>query len=134
VTGFVALALLAASVGRQYVAARYAKAGAERIARAPGSALGPLRKAVQLDPYSLTTLYSLAAAYAELNQYSRSRATLLLAAEREPHNYVTFALLGDLATRHGDSAVAAGEYRRALELNPRDPIVRQAALHAGVVR
>jgi Flp pilus assembly protein TadD len=34
---------------------------------------------------------------------------------------VPWALLGDLATRRGESRQAARDYARALALNPRDP-------------
>jgi O-antigen ligase len=120
------LALLAASVGRQYAAARYQQAGAAEVASSPRAALGTLIEAEKLDPYSLPTLYSLAAAYAREDNYPAARDTLLVAAAREPGNYVPAALLGDLAVRRGDSALAATEYRRALALNPHDPALRQA--------
>ena len=37
---------------------------------------------------------------------------------REPHNFVTWALLGDLDVRRGDLAEAAAAYGRASQLNP----------------
>jgi len=121
------LALLAASVGRQYAAARYQQAGATEVTRSPQAAIGTLDEAEKLDPYSLNTLYSLAAAYAREDNYDQARDTLLLAAAREPENYVPPALLGDLAVRKGDSTLAAIEYRRALALNPTDPELRATA-------
>jgi O-antigen ligase len=124
------LALLAASTARQYVASRYASSGAAEVTRSPRAAIGTLRHAAQLDPYSLTTLYSLAAAYARLDDYSGAWSTLLVASRREPHNYVPPALLGDLATRRGDRGLAATEYARALQLNPRDPQLMQSELRA----
>jgi tetratricopeptide (TPR) repeat protein len=120
------LALLAASVGRQYAATRYQNAGAAEIARSPRAALGTLTEAEKLDPYSLTTLYSIAAAYAREDSYQRARDTLLQAAAREPESYVPPALLADLAVRRGDTGLAEIEYRRALALNPADPQLRQA--------
>jgi hypothetical protein len=130
VLGLGILALLAASVGRQYAASRYAQAGASQAVHSPQRAIGTLRQAAQLDPYSLSTLYSLSAAYARLNDYPRARAALLLATRREPHNYVPPALLGDLAMRRGDYRRATAEYRSALALNPLDPVLRQAELGA----
>jgi Flp pilus assembly protein TadD len=65
-----------------------------------------------------------------MNDYPRARGALLLATRREPHNYVPPALLGDLAMRRGDYPLATVEYRRALALNPRDPVLRQAELGA----
>jgi hypothetical protein len=130
VLGLGVLALVAASVGRQYAASRYAQAGASEAARSPRRAIGTLRQAARLDPYSLSTLYALAAAYARLNDYPRARAALLLSQRREPHNYVPPALLGDLAMRRGDYRLATAEYRSALVLNPRDPLLRQAEFDA----
>jgi O-antigen ligase len=130
VLGLGVLALVAASVGRQYAASRYAQAGASEAALSPRRAIGTLRQAARLDPYSLSTLYALAAAYARLNDYPRARAALLLSQRREPHNYVPPALLGDLAMRRGDYRLATAEYRSALVLNPRDPLLRQAEFDA----
>jgi tetratricopeptide (TPR) repeat protein len=126
------LGLIAASVGRQYVATRYAQSGMAQVARSPRTALSTLRHAAQLDPESLTTLYSLASAYARLDDYAGARATLLMAARREPHNYVPPALLGDLAMRRGYYRRAVGDYRRALALNPRDPTLAQSEHNARI--
>jgi tetratricopeptide (TPR) repeat protein len=112
------LALLAASVGRQYAATRYQQAGAAEVTNSPRSALSTLTEAEKLDPYSLPTLYSLASAYSREDNYAQARDTLLQAQALEPENYVPPALLGDLATRRGDLSLAAAEYRRARALNP----------------
>lgn len=69
--------------------------------------------------------YLRAAAYARLDDYQRARASLVEATRREPHDYVPWALLGDLATRRGDRALARRYYRRAVELNPRDTRLRE---------
>jgi hypothetical protein len=130
VAGLCVIALLAASIGRQYAASRYQTAGAHEIARSPGNAIGTLREAAKLDPYALTTLYSLSSAYARLDDYGHARDALLLAAGREPHNYVPPALLGDLATRRGDYATAVADYRRSLALNPRDVTLKQSVANA----
>jgi hypothetical protein len=128
--GFAATALLAASIGRQYAASRYQAAGAHAVARSPSSAIGTLREAARLDPYSLGTLYSLAAAYARLDDYRKAQDALLLAESRETHNYVPPALLGDLATRRGDYASALADYKQSLVLNPRDAMLRQTVTNA----
>jgi hypothetical protein len=130
VLGVGLVALLAASVARQYVANRYAHAGAEQVASSPHTAIGTLRRAVQLDPYSLGAMYQLASAYARLDDYPDALAALQLASRREPHNYVPPALLGDLAMRRGAYTTAVLDYRRALALNPRDPQLVQAELAA----
>jgi O-antigen ligase len=125
-SGLGVLALLAASVGRQYVASRYESSGIATVASSPRAALGDLRTAAKLDPYSLTALYAIASAYAHLDDYGRARAALLLAEQREPSNYVPPALLGDLAVRRGYLRAALADYRRAAQLNPRDPGVAQS--------
>jgi tetratricopeptide (TPR) repeat protein len=126
VGGLAALALLAASVGRQYAAGRYLTDGTGQIASSPQKAIGTLRTAAQLDPYSLNVLYGLAAAYARQNDYRQARNALLVASGREPHNYVPPALLGDLAMRRADYRLAAREYARAAQLDPRDPQLAQS--------
>jgi tetratricopeptide (TPR) repeat protein len=129
--GLVVLAALAGAVGRQYIAQHYQTSGAAQVARSPQQAITTLQKARSLDPYSLTTLYSLAAAYARLDDYADARRTLLAAAAREPSNYVPPALLGDLAVRRGDVAVARAAYARALALNPRDSMLEAAVTGVG---
>ena len=58
----------------------------------------------------------------------RTRARELLAAlDREPKNFVTMALLGDLEVRAGGPDRARAWYRRALALNPIDVGLRQLA-------
>lgn len=115
------VALLAASVARQYIASRYAQTATTELTRSPRRAIGALQRASQLDPYSMNALYALSAAYARLDDYADARASLELASTREPDNYVPHALLGDLALRRGAYTTAAADYARALQLNPRDP-------------
>jgi predicted Zn-dependent protease len=124
------LALVAASLGRQYVAVLYSDSGRNLVVRHPLRALQTLRTAEQLDPWSLQTQYAVAAAYAHLNDYQAARAALLRAAELEPENYVPPALLGDIATRNGDRAAALTAYRRALRLDPLEPALQQAVAAA----
>ena len=60
----------------------------------------------------------------------RARAALVEATRREPHDFVTWALLGDLATRREEYRQALADYRRALALNPRAPSLRVAVRRA----
>lgn len=120
------LALVAASLGRQYVAALYSNSGQSLVARQPVKALHKLRTAEQLDPWSMQTQYAVASAYARLNDYAAARDALLRAEQLEPENYVPPALLGDIATRAGDHATALASYRRALRLDPLEPALQQA--------
>jgi tetratricopeptide (TPR) repeat protein len=128
--GLGALALLAASLGRQCVAALYSNSGGELVASHPRRALRTLTAAEGLDPWSLKTQYAVAAAYARLDNYSGARAALLRAAQLEPENFVPRALLGDIATRAGDPVAALAAYRQALRLDPHEPVLRRALARA----
>ncbi len=120
------LALVAASLGRQYVAMLYSDSGHALVSKQPVRALQRLRTAEQLDPWSLATQYAVASAYARLDDYSAARAALRRAEQLEPGNYVPPALLGDIATRAGDERAALSDYRRALLLDPLEPALQQA--------
>ncbi len=130
VVALAALALVAASIGRQYAASRYATSGAAKAQTQPLDAIRTLQTAEQLDPYSLQTLNNIASAYAALDDYADARAALLAAERREPRNYVTPALLGDLATRRGYYRVALADYSRARSLDPHDADMNSLVLQA----
>lgn len=125
------LALLAASLGRQYVATLYSDSGHGLVSKRPVQALRQLRTAEQLDPWSVATQFAVASAYAHLNDYPAARSALLRAEQLEPDNYVPPALLGDIATRAGDRKTAQRAYRRALRLDPLEPALRHAVAKAG---
>jgi O-antigen ligase len=125
------LAFVAASLGRQYVAALYSNSGQGLVSTDPVQALQKLKTAEQLDPWSMQTQYAVASAYAHLNDYGAARDALLHAQQLEPENYVPPALLGDIATRAGDQATATAAYRRALKLDPREPALQLAVKDGG---
>ena len=120
------LALIAASLGRQYVATLYSDSGKALVSKHPVQALQTLRTAELLDPWSLQTQYAVASAYARLNDYAAARIALRHAEQLEPENYVAPALLGDIATRAGDPLAALAAYRRAVQLDPLEPALQQA--------
>jgi hypothetical protein len=124
------LAVVAASLGRQYVAMLYSDSGHRLVTRQPVRALQQLRTAEQLDPWSLATQYAVASAYARLDDYAAAEAALRRAEQLEPGNYVPPALLGDIATRAGDERGALVDYRRALRLDPLEPALQGAVAAA----
>jgi Flp pilus assembly protein TadD len=86
----------------------------------PEKALKRARQSLDWDGESVAGYYVEAAAYARFNDYRRARETLLEAARLEPHEHVTWGLLGDLAARRHDLAQAKRDYTRGSRLNPRE--------------
>ena len=91
------------------------------------NAIAKADDSLKLDDEDVATYYVKAAGYARLDNYAAARGTLLEAAGREPHEFVTWGLVGDLAVRRGDMAQAKRAYRRAAELNPRSAPLRSLA-------
>jgi UDP-N-acetylmuramyl pentapeptide phosphotransferase/UDP-N-acetylglucosamine-1-phosphate transferase len=114
-------------VGRAALADKYRSDAQDLIHQNPQRALEKADDSLALNDEALAAYYARAAAYARINDYGRARASLLEAARREPHDFVTWGLLGDLALRRGDLAQARRDYGRASRLNPREAGLRQAA-------
>jgi tetratricopeptide (TPR) repeat protein len=123
----VATILTVAGIGltRQGLSERYEAAAAAALRDDPERALVEADRALRLDPESVRAYHLKAASLARFGQADASRASLLEAARREPGDFVTWALLGDLATRTGDKA-SERYYARARRLNPREPTLAQA--------
>ena len=130
--GRILVPLLAAAL----IAAIYLSDLDVRLARAdrtssPRSQLGSARSAERLNPFALPPRYLQASALESLGRRPAARRALLAALDREPKNFVTMALLGDLETRAGRPKVARRWYRRALALNPIDVGLRKLAAEPG---
>jgi len=110
-----------------------AEAQAEAAAK-PLSALDKIEESLSLNPDSVQAYYTKASALARIDAYAPARAAILDAIGLEPHNYVSWALLGDLATRRGDIPAATRAYRHAASLNPRDVELRLLASRPALVR
>ena len=123
--GLLALALVAVVfIGRPTLAQHLLGEAQGRVATDPAVALERVDESLSLNPDSLQAYYTKAAALARLGAYRPARQALGEAIEHEPHNYVSWALLGDLTTRRGDFPAALRAYRRASTLNPRDRELR----------
>jgi O-Antigen ligase len=120
VVGVVAVLAGAYTVGRTTLADRYRSDANDALASDPAEAVREADRALDLNPDSLPSLYVKSAAFARLDQYEDARATLLEATRLEPHDYVPWVLLGDLAVRRGDLDRARLDYTRAARLTPRD--------------
>ena len=106
----VAVVVLAAcaafGISRLALASHDANSARGKLATAPLAALADTSDALSLDGDRVDTYYVRSAAYARLGRYAEARGALREALLRDPDNFVTWTLIGDLAFRHGDRAVA----------------------------
>ena len=117
-----ALALVVAggSLSRQGLADYFQQRAENALANDPLQAIREANRSLRLDSENPDTYYIKAAALARFNQADPAKATLGQALAKEPDNFVTWTLLGDLAVRRGRYREAQRNYRRALALNPGD--------------
>jgi cytochrome c-type biogenesis protein CcmH/NrfG len=111
----------AGSLARQGLADRYRSDATSELAAQPARALADANRSLRLNGQSVPSLYLKAAALARFGDAVGSRAALRTALRLEPHAFVTWALLGDLAVREHNLRDARVFYRHAHSLNPRDP-------------
>jgi len=110
----------ALSLGRQGLAEYFRDEARSNLAQRPAEALADADRSLRLDPEAMTPYYVKAAALARFNEADAAEAVLRQAAAREPLDFVTWALLGDLAVRRGRLDDAKRHYGRSSGLNPRD--------------
>ena len=125
--GVVVVALLAASIGRQYLGDVHLRRAQQALPRDVASAVRNADHAIAFNPGNVDAHFARAAALARRNDYAGSRRSLMAAAAAERFNYVPWALMGDLAVRAGDREQARRDYARASRLNPFDPGLRALA-------
>jgi UDP-GlcNAc:undecaprenyl-phosphate/decaprenyl-phosphate GlcNAc-1-phosphate transferase len=124
----VALALAGGSLGRQGLADYFRDRGSSALgANKPLQAIVESNRSLRLDAENPETYYLKAAAVARFNQADLARRTLVQALHKEPDNFVTWTLLGDLAVRRQRFGEAKRNYSRAFALNPRDAGLRALA-------
>ncbi len=126
-----AIAIAALSLSREGLSELYVTRAQNALAGDPADALGEANRALRLDRESVSAYYAKAAAIARFGDGETAQAVLLDASRREPRNFVTWTLLGDLASRRGHPSEARRYYRRAAELNPRDAELQKAGAAAG---
>lgn len=115
----VALVILGAVMaGRSALADHYRAQGQESLISDPERARRKAFESLKIDDEPLSAYYLLGAAEARLGRYGPSRRALFAATRREPHDFLPWALLGDLAVRRGDLDAAKQFYRKASSLNP----------------
>jgi tetratricopeptide (TPR) repeat protein len=127
------LAVAAVSLARQGMSDYFRHQAQGALARDPATALRDIDRSLRLDGEAVDSYYIKAAALARFDRGQAARRALLAARDREPRNFLTWALLGDLSVRMGAIDDARRFYRRALRLNPREPSLRELARNpAGV--
>jgi Flp pilus assembly protein TadD len=92
----------------------------------PRAAITDASTALEYDPRSVPALALRAAGFARLHAFVPSLADLKRAVSVEPHNWVPWALVGDLLTRHGNRSAARSAYAHALALDPLEPDLNSA--------
>jgi len=101
---------------------------AQRLAAA-GDAQGSLeasQRAARLDPFDVEALQTQAFFLEQQGRYEDAATLLRRATERDPHNYITYLMLGNLQLGELDDPDAAVEsYRDALRLNPEESTARE---------
>ena len=125
--GVVLIMLGAVFLARATIAQRLEVDGESRLASNPTQALHDAQRSLAFNGASVPARYLESAAYTRMGDYARSRGALFAALQQEPNNWLTWALLGDVAVRDRDFRTASVYYRHALVLNPRDPTVAAAA-------
>jgi UDP-GlcNAc:undecaprenyl-phosphate GlcNAc-1-phosphate transferase len=115
------LALAATSLTRQGLADRFRAEAQQHLASSPKSAIDWANRSLRLDGDAPATYYVKAAALARFGAARPAERVIEEAIRREPGNFLTYALLGDLYTREKRLGLATQAYRAALAQNPREP-------------
>ena len=101
---------------------------------AAGDAQGALdasRMAARLDPFDIEALETQSFFLEQQGRYEDAATSLREATERDPHNYITHLMLGNLQFGELDDLDAAVEsYREVLRLNPMESSVREVLARA----
>jgi O-antigen ligase len=118
-------------VGRVVLAEHYLDAArADARAGRTAKAEAQVAHALRFEPDAADAYYLRASILASLDRYRQATDTLLVVARDQPRNYLPWELVGDLALRRGERAVARDAYRRAIARNPLDGGLRQRLAQA----
>jgi UDP-N-acetylmuramyl pentapeptide phosphotransferase/UDP-N-acetylglucosamine-1-phosphate transferase len=121
----VALVVAGVSVSRQLLAEHFRDSGRAALASDPARALRDADRSLRIVPDGIASYQLKAAALARFDQPAATIAVLREALRRQPEDWVTWALLGDVQTRVGARRAAARAYGAAVRLNPRDRGLRE---------
>ena len=121
------LAAAAVSVVFLFLSDLYVREARDDQGKSAADQLSAARTAADLNPVSVIPLYLQASALEAEGERSHARDVLQDALSKEPNNFVTLTLLGDLQVRDGEFDDAAAYYKKASDLNPRDTGLAQLA-------
>lgn len=127
----VTLIVAGASLSRQGLADLYRERAQNELSARPASALADANRSLEIDSDAVETYYVKAAALAHFDQAAGAVEALRQALTHEPDNFVTWALLGDIAVRERRLGVARHDYARAHRLNPRETILAELSRNPG---
>jgi hypothetical protein len=123
----VTLIVAGASLSRQELAEVFRSNARHELAGNRLAALEDANRSLDIDGSSMQGYYLKAASLARFGQGSGAEAVLTRALRREPGNFVTWVLLGDISVRERDFAAAGRRYGHAHRLNPRDQTIARLA-------
>ncbi len=115
------LAVAGASLLRAGLARHYLDEARSALASDPATAIADAQRVLRLDAANLDAYYVKAAGQARFDRATEAQNTLLQGLNQDPESFVTLTLLGDLEVRRGQLSAARSYYRRAQELDPREP-------------
>ena len=122
----VAITVAALSLSRQALSELYVDRAQDALAGDPARALVEANRALRLDREAIAAYYAKAAALARFGEGDAARAVLLDATRREPRNFVTWVLLGDLRCARATCGAARAELPAGGAAEPARPGPRQA--------
>jgi UDP-GlcNAc:undecaprenyl-phosphate GlcNAc-1-phosphate transferase len=123
----ITLILAGASLSRQGLGDLFRSRAQGELSTNRTAALADVNQSLDIDPDSVRSYELKAAALARFDQPHAVESVLALALRREPENFVTWVLLGDVAARQGRLGTARRYYLIAHRLNPLDVTLRQLA-------
>ncbi len=121
------LVVAGASLSRQGLADFYRGQAEQELDARPAAALTDVERSLTIDSDAVQSYYVKASALARFNQATGAERALEVALRHEPDNYVTWALLGDIAARESRLSLAKRDYTHAHQLNPRNSTLSKLA-------
>ena len=126
-TVLVTLVVTGASLTRQGAGELYSARASKELIADPAAAAADANRSLEINSDDVQTYYVKAAAIARLGSARGTEAVLRQALAREPRNFVTWSLLGDVAVRRHKLALARRDYLTAHRLNPRNATLQALA-------